>query len=1083
MNIKTYLSHKYNDDDYIRLCSELLKNISPKNRNLEVQLQFKEYINNCKWIADFKDSENKKVAILSVSINNYSNARTIQKNYVSKLLSNGELSGHDGALVAFHDLVRNNWKLALVIIDYDMTDKGIKVSFKPAKRFSFLVGVGEPSKTYMDQLEPLANSTIPPKYSDLKEAFSVSRVTKDFYLDYCNCYYKLVKHLENCIEFKLEASKLQYEELEKFAITFTKKTLGQIVFLHFLQKKGWLGVPIGSEWGEGDKHYIFNTIKNEKYDNYFNDILEPLFYEALNMKRDGDIYKNVKIPFLNGGLFSPVEQYDWKKTNFNIPNDLWFNDQETGFLDLLNQYNFTIDESDPSEQDIAVDPEMLGKIFESLLDTEERHSKGAHYTPREIVHFMCIEALAYELSKNIAIDYEVIKNYILYGNSLNSLQEIQDRARTIDEHVRNLKIIDPAVGSGAFLVGMLNEIVKLRVNLAELLNKDYDIYKYKKETIQNSLYGVDIEYDAIEIAKLRLWLSLIVDQVVEKSSSPKPLPNLAFQLRVGNSLVDEYQGVKLWDESLFNKKNKPVANKYAEYDLFSVMDFAIVLERLQEAKKLYFAVTEEKEKVTLYKKITDLQMELIKNTLFQKQKYDLFNEVKEMQNNRTKPFFLWKLEFEQVFKKGGFDIVIANPPYVQLQENGGKLAKELEAQGFQTFTRQGDIYCLFYEQAINLLKDKGVFSFITSNKWLRAGYGQKLRGFLAKNSNPLLLVDFGGIKVFESATVDVNILVAEKNKNIGKTRTILIDNSCTEDLSVFVEQKKLYNSFTNDDNWIIINDIENQIKTKIEINGLKLSNWNIRINRGVLTGYNEAFIIDDLIRKQLISEDEKSAEIIRPILRGRDIGRYSYNFANLYLLYIPWHFPLNPSTIQGASLEAESKFKQQYPAVYNHLLKYRNRLSARNQAETGIRYEWYVLQRYGSNYMEDFKKRKLVWTPVNSEYRFTIIPENIYFNNSLFMITGEKLELLCAIMNSTLYKFYLQIMFSNGAYTYGSSNFFSQLPILKNCNREETICELVNILLKSYSEEIYNKLDKIIFEVYNISSNEIDYIYEKLSKN
>lgn len=200
---------------------------------------------------------------------------------------------------------------------------------------------------------------------------------------------------------------------------------------------------------------------------------------------------------MNGGLFSPVENYDWKKTNFNIPNSIWFNKEQNGFLDILSQYNFTVDESDPTEQDIAVDPEMLGKIFESLLDPEERHNKGAHYTPREIVHFMCIESIAYNISVNCEMDFNLIKNYILYGNSLAEKQMIIDKAKQLDDYVLNLKIVDPAVGSGAFLVGMLNEIVKLRLNLNELLNNKADKYSIKKLAIKNSLFGVDIENDAI----------------------------------------------------------------------------------------------------------------------------------------------------------------------------------------------------------------------------------------------------------------------------------------------------------------------------------------------------------------------------------------------------------------------------------------------------------------------------------------------------------------------------------------------------------------------------------------------------------
>ena len=363
---------------------------------------------------------------------------------------------------------------------------------------------------------------------------------------------------------------------------------------------------------------------------------------------------------------------------------------------------------------------------------------------------------------------------------------------------------------------------------------------------------------------------------------------------------------------------------------------------------------------------------------------------------------------------------------------------------------------------------------------MRAGYGQKLRGFLAKHSNPLLLVDFGGVKVFESATVDVNVLVAEKSENIGKTRTVLIDDSCTEDLSVFVEQKKLYNSFTNDDNWIIINDIENQIKAKIEMNGLKLSNWNININRGVLTGYNEAFIIDDSTRKQLILEDEKSAEIIRPILRGRDIDRYSYNFANLYLLYIPWHFPLNPSTIQGASLDAERKFKQQYPAVYNHLLKYKNRLSARNQAETGIRYEWYVLQRYGSNYMEDFFKLKIMYSEIVQKPQFYLDDTNIIPEASTFILVGENLKYLCIMLNSRTISFLFKKFFAGGGlggngYRY-KKKFLLNLPIVIPNSKTLDIFNEFYDSKKYIIDDELNKLEDLIMDLYGFNSEEKNYI-------
>ena len=1066
MQMEDILKAKYDEHNFILFSRDFLKDIRAVNGKLEMYSQFNGYIEEGKIIADFTDINNKKIAILSVKVHNDSSARTAQRNYIAKLLSNGSLQGYDAALVAFYDNIRSNWKLALVTIDFALTEKGIDVEFQPAKRFSFLVGEGEPSKTYVGQLKPIFESTEKPTYEQIKDAFSINRVTKDFYNDYCDCFEKLSTYLMKCRAFKDEAIRLQYDEVKEFAITFTKKTLGQIVFLHFIQKKGWLGVKPTNEWGTGNKNYIYDSTVNYIGDNYFNDVLEPLFYEALNKKRENYLYLGDKIPFLNGGLFSPLENYRWKETNFAIPNDIWFNSKHTGFLDILSQYNFTVDESDPTEQDIAVDPEMLGKIFESLLDPEERHDNGAHYTPREIVHFMCIESLAYNVSTKFNLEFTDVKNYILYGNSLENKIEIKEKAKLIFEYLKNIRIVDPAVGSGAFLVGMLNEILKLRINLAELEGIKYSKYGLKKEAIQNSLFGVDIEYDAIEIAKLRLWLSLIVDQEVEKNSCPNPLPNLSFQLRVGNSLIDEYHGIKLWDKSLFKKKTK--TSQYYQVNLFNVMDFDAILNNLKRAKEEYFSISDEREKTRVFEEISRYQLELIKNVLFNQGEQHAFYEVEEMIKRRTKPFFLWKLEFDKVFDEGGFDIVIANPPYIQLQNNEGKLANELEPQGFKTFSRMGDIYCLFYEQATNLLKENGIFSFITSNKWMRASYGEPLRKFLAEKTNPLLLVDLGGTKVFESATVDVNILVASKQKNKGKTKTLILDDKCTNDLSILVEQDKNFDSYNDSSNWTILTSIEKSIKTKIQSVSVKLEDINVKINYGIKTGANEVFIIDENLRNKLISKDPRNDEIIRPLIRGRDVKRFKIEYPGLYLLNIHNGIPG-----QLAPIDIDD-----YPVVKNFMTQYINKLKKRK--DQGI--TAYNLR--SCSYLDDFLKQKLVYTPVNSEYRFALVPSNIYFPNSLFMITGENIEFLCGIFNSKLYRFFLYIMFSNGKYTYGSSSFFLSMPVIKNVDNISLnrIVQLVKKLSNEYDEKLYENLNEEIYKIYDISIEEINYI-ENIIKN
>lgn len=280
-----------------------------------------------------------------------------------------------------------------------------------------------------------------------------------------------------------------------------------------------------------------------------------------------------------------------------------------------------------------------------------------------------------------------------------------------------------------------------------------------------------------------------------------------------------------------------------------------------------------------------------------------------------------------------------------------------------------------------------------------------------------------------------------------------------------MQQHYSKNNFNSSDNWILLNPIETNIKNKIEQYGTPLSEWNIQINYGIKTGYNDAFIINESTKNALIASDPKSEELIRPILRGKDIKRYTYNFANLWLIYIPWHFPLhNDPNIKGASVKAEEEFKKQYPAVYNYLEGHKEKLSKRNKAETGIRYEWYALQRWGSNYSDDFNKQKLIWTPVNSEYKFTIIPEGYFFNNSIFMITGNDLYYLCGILNSSLYRKYFEMVFTNGSYNYGSASSIKKLPIIKLPNEiHSNIEELVKIILSENKLELCSQIDNLIY--------------------
>jgi adenine-specific DNA-methyltransferase len=466
-------------------------------------------------------------------------------------------------------------------------------------------------------------------------------------------------------------------------------------------------------------------------------------------------------------------------------------------------------------------------------------------------------------------------------------------------------------------------------------------------------------------------------------------------------------------------------------------------------------------------------------------------ELAEMDFSKSKPFFLWKLQFSEIFRdKGGFDIVIANPPYIQLQKSSGELSKQYENSGYETFEKTGDIYSLFYETGFKVLKDKGSLIFITSNKWMRAAYGAKTRKFFSDKTNPLLLIDFAGQKIFETATVDTSILMFSKEKNQENTSACIVKDKVLNNLSLFIRHNSINCKFSGSDSWVVLTPIERQIKEKIEQRGTPLKDWDISINYGIKTGFNDAFIITGEKRKELILDDPKSAEIIRPILRGRDIKRYSHEFADLWLLFIPWHFPLhNDPTIKGASKEAEKAFKAQYSAIYNHLLQYKSKLSNRNKAETGIRYEWYALQRWGANYWEDFSKQKIVWADLaRTGNAFTYDSSNSFLLNTCYILTlpseNEKiLKFILGVLNSKLMLFYMDIISSKLDETGWRwfKQFVEILPIPFDESKLSEIAFATDLIIKNKTDrqkmrDYEKELNTLIYKLFELSDEEVVFI-------
>jgi len=891
-----------------------------------------------------------------------------------------------------------------------------------SKRFTFLLGPGQHCRTATDNFQRLIDKRGAVEVKDIEDAFSVEALNKEFFDKYRQHYATFVEYITGKRYVK-QGGKWEEKQVsepnaqlrdqfcgdEKRVRDYVKKLLGRIVFLHYLQRKGWLGVPSDKAWGDGDRSFIqhlYEYATEAQQSDFITSVLSPLFYEALNTDRraDNDLFdtrvkfpkrgNKLRIPYLNGGLFDRDEN---AALLIKFPPE-FFKD----LLDFFAQYNFTIDENDPTDAQVGVDPEMLGRIFESLL--EDNKEKGAYYTPKEIVQYMCRESLIAYLCTGIdqgTPEHQAISQFVKsYDAELLTGLELEgvELGTKVLERLKEVKVCDPAIGSGAFPMGMLRELYYCRISLEDLSVSPAEI---KSQIIKGNIYGVDIEQGAVDIARLRFWLSLVVDE-----TTPTPLPNLDYKIMQGNSLLEWYEGVDL--STLTQRKEDGCV------ELFD--DLADVYRRqLRQAISDYYGETDHDRKATLHQKISEAIDEQLKE-----QHYTV--DLSGINVSANTHFFLWHTWFNEVFNRpsgrNGFDIVIGNPPYIQLQNNGGELAKIYQGYGFKGFARTGDIYCLFYERGYQLLRERGHLCYITSNKWMRAGYGEKIRGFLAHNTNPILLVDFAGIKVFEGATVDTNILLFSKEKNEGKTLSV----SLTKDIQLgrgelcqYVQQHATPSAFTSSESWVILSPIEQSIKRKIEAVGKPLKDWDIQINYGIKTGCNEAFIIDEAKRAEILSncqsgdERERTEAIIRPILRGRDIRRYGYDWAGLYIVYIPWHFPLHlDPTITGASEKAEEAFKTSYPSVYNHLEGYKDILKKRNQTETGIRYEWYALQRWGANYWEEFEKPKIVWKRIGSILRFCYNENGALGLDSTCFIAGVGTEFLCCLLNSPMGHFLLK---------------------------------------------------------------------------
>jgi len=942
----------------------------------------------------------------------------------------------DGALVVFEQDLK--WRLSFISEIRTINSKGEPEELlTEPKRFSYLLGLHESVRTATDRIYILRSFQV--SLNDIYDSFSVEKLNEEFFNQYLSQYKKFCTYLIANTEFLAPYPSnytVENKNQEKISRDFVKRLLGRIVFLHFLQKKGWLGVKSHMEnWDGGDRDFLFNLFLNSPHqENFLSKTLRSLFFETLNQKRVNDIAprevgENVKIPYLNGGLFDK-DELDFSKIDFPVD---YFED----LLKFFRNYNFTIYENDPYDREVGIDPEMLGHIFENLL--EENREKGAYYTPKVIVHYMCQESVINylgncfpEINKN---EFSQLIQQKIISKAILDLQLVHP----ILEKLKSIKICDLAVGSGAFPMGMLQVIFDCRRLLYGSLNDDTDFNQteIKKQIIQENIFGVDIDNGAVEIARLRFWLALVVEE-----KNPQPLPNLDYKILQGNSLLESYNNIDL---SLITKNDlmiiEPEEDIFGEISLDQLKTTFTRRNSVSEINSLihsFFSLSDIGKKIQIKDAINNLVMEhiswnielklnqkirliaeltshsgrnmkqekLLKDLLDEKSKltYSLQN-IEKIANKPEKPFFLWSIFFADVLAGGGFDIVISNPPFLKEMDNAERF-KAVNESDFGSKWHEGkmDYWYYFLHKAIDIIKHDGVITFITSRYWLNSKGASKLIKRISTELSFINLVDIGKLKVFDNVCGHHMIAIYSKKKRDEFTYTkisndinsilspIISPNLQMETLSnkeVFSSKKEIIlqkDVFKSKDDTIkelydisqgvieavdrVVSDKKNKIRNEIG-----------RLDEGVFV----------LLESEILSMDLNQHEIslLKPYVYPTDVKRYYTDLSTKkFLIYA--------NKDSRLSIEKDPNFKN----IKKHLQKHEQHITSSNGP--------FGLHRpRESRY---FDSPKIIFKSMFSEPECSYDDQRIYFGLSFSSIIEKNgqhgLKYLLAILNSKLAKFW-----------------------------------------------------------------------------
>jgi len=864
-----------------------------------------------------------------------------------------------------------------------------------------------------------------PDYAKWRLAFSIEKVTKDFYREYADAFAKV----ETIIQ---QSNTLAKNDLR----LFTQTLFNRLMFLRFIEKKGWLTF-------DGQTNYLaaLYNAGGIGRTSFYASRLCPLFFEALAIEGKQQSAAVGQVPFLNGGLFEKSELDD--KVS-DIDNAAFA--PILGPDGLFYRYNFTVEESTPLDIEVAVDPEMLGKVFEELVTG--RHESGSYYTPRPIVAFMCREAIKAYLAEKTTADANAIEALVDEHRIADGLTE--QHADEILFYLETLKAVDPACGSGAYLLGLLQELIDIRRTLQnqQLRSDPQFLYKLKLRLISGCLYGVDIDEFATNIAKLRLWLSLSVE-----SDTPQPLPNLDFKIETGDSVLGPCAAITDTADALMMSALRDRAQK-------------LVL------KKDQYMQAHGDEKTQLYNDIKAEEAAIAKETSTAVGKGVMvwhihFAEVFVSSRRKTE-LDQWKNRDIKVelYEPGGFDIVLANPPYIR-QELIKDLKPRLKDVFKDTYVGTADLYTYFYTRAVELLAPGGVLSFISSNKWFRANYGKKLRAYIAGNCRIHSITDFGELPVFETAATFPMVFVAQKTTRSVQTVFTQVKtlNTPYPDVKAIIQKvgTVLPSDAIDEENWNLTNVEILNFLNHIEKKGVPLGSLkNIKMFNGVKTGLNNVFVLSKEVKDSLLESDPSLIKIIFKFLDGDDVRKYYTKKAEKWVLYIKWSDSINNIVL------------------HRYLEQFKSNLLNRDGVKNNGPCPWFALSRPRPESFSLFMQPKIIYPLIAKESRFTIDKDNTIPSNSVYCVWHPDLLFILGLLNSKVIWSYLK----NKCSVLGdqdkrgrlqlTTSVLETVPIPRASDQDkQTIASLVQKCLDAHGQNCQaweHQIDTLVTRLYGLSN-------------